>query len=364
MAVSSIVILVLTALVGLATVVSFIHVPHGAVRVFSFPRLQICVLAVVLLVAVLFAFPDGPLDSILVVVLISSIVAQGFAIVQFTPLRRKQSANWEGDPNGPETVSILSFNVKESNRDFAKALATTRDCDPDIALFMETDQRWVEALEPLRENYPHVVSHPLANAYGMILFSRLELVDPEVKYLVMDEIPSIIATVKLKDGRPFRLYCVHPEPPVPAVDSLGRDAELVVVARLVEKDRMPCLVIGDLNDVAWSATTRMFQRLSRLLDPRVGRGFYNTFDARYPFMRWPLDHLFHDRRFQLVEMARLHFAGSDHFPMYFKLALGKYEEGEVEMPDEADRDDRQEAREIEEGGRKLQRDPIGTDWES
>ena len=215
----------------------------------------------------------------------------------------------------------------------------------------------------LSDTHPHVVAHPLDNAYGLVLFSRFPLKDTSVQDLVMEGVPSIVTTATLPDGREFRLYVVHPEPPVPYEDSLGRDAELLKVADLVDKDAMPAIVFGDLNDVAWSNTTRMFQRLSRLLDPRVGRGFYNTFDARFFFMRWPLDHLFHDRRFQLIAMKRLDAAGSDHFPMYFMLALTRDEDGEVDMPDEADAEDREEAREIERDGRNLKRDPIGTDWE-
>ena len=57
-----------------------------------------------------------------------------------------------------------------------------------------------------------------------------------------------------------------------------------------------------------------------LLDPRVGRGFYNTFHAEYPFMRLPLDHCFHSNHFRLVDFRRLAYYGSDHFPVYIKLS--------------------------------------------
>jgi endonuclease/exonuclease/phosphatase (EEP) superfamily protein YafD len=98
-----------------------------------------------------------------------------------------------------------------------------------------------------------------------------------------------------------------------------RDAELVLVGRDIRKDDRPTIVAGDLNDVAWSATTTLFLRLSRLLDPRMGRGLYSTFNANCPLFRFPLDHVFHSNCFTLVDLRRLQHNGSDHFPLCMTL---------------------------------------------
>ena len=351
----------LTLFLLAATGLSFLRISHGFIRVFSFPRLQILALALILAVLAIWLLPwlarDWVVGGLLVVAGI-----QGACIAQFSPLRSVQSKRYEGEADDPAVVSILSYNVKMSNRRYQDAIDLVKREAPDIALFMEVDERWAEALEALGETMPHAVVRPLDNSYGIILYSKLQLSDIRVATLVMDDVPSIIARVTLRSGADFRLYCVHPEPPVPHADSSGRDAELVQVARLVDADKLPAVVCGDLNDVAWSHTTRHFQRISRLLDPRVGRGFYNTFDARYPLLRWPLDHLFHNARFDLVSMKRLDHIGSDHFPMQFALALTRDADG-ADYPDEADDADRAEAEDTVESSKELDRDAIGTDWE-
>jgi endonuclease/exonuclease/phosphatase (EEP) superfamily protein YafD len=192
-----------------------------------------------------------------------------------------------------------------------------------VVLAVETDAWWQDQLAALEADYPHTVKRPLDNLYGMHLYSRLPLIDPQVHCLVEDDVPSIHTGVRLRDGRQVQLHCVHPAPPSPTENprSAERDAELLLVAKSLDKPPRAVVVMGDLNDVAWSATTRLFQRIGALLDPRIGRGMFSTFHARYPFLRWPLDHVFCSPDFTVVSLARLPDIGSDHFPIEVVLRL-------------------------------------------
>jgi len=172
------------------------------------------------------------------------------------------------------------------------------------------------------EPYPHRVEVPQDNTYGMLFYSRLPIVQHSVDHLVDPEVPSIMADVAYA-GQVVRLYCLHPTPPVPqeSETSTDRDAEVLQVGRMAAAHHGPCVVLGDLNDVAWSRTTELFLKTSKLLDPRRGRGLYNTFHAHYPFLRWPLDHFFLSSQFRLVAMQVEPTIGSDHFPISLSVVL-------------------------------------------
>ena len=79
------------------------------------------------------------------------------------------------------------------------------------------------------------------------------------------------------------------------------------------------IVCGDLNDVVWSNISRLFKKMTGLLDPRIGRGLYPSYNANYWFMRFPIDQLFYSTDMFMEEMCRLPYYGSDHFAMYYEV---------------------------------------------
>ena len=237
-------------------------------------------------------------------------------------------------PLDENTIRLLIFNVFIENRQSAELLQLVEQVNPDLILLAEPDERWVREVSALEKNYPYTVLHPLDNAYGMALYSRLELENPNLNFFIDDDIPSIVTDVKLKSGASIHLYCLHPRPPVPteSVRSNERDVELLFVGRMIKEQDAPTIVAGDLNDVAWSRTTKLFQKISGLLDPRRGRGLYTSFHASYPLMRFPLDHVFHSNHFRLAELRRLPSIGSDHFPIFIALSYEKTAEHTQEEP--------------------------------
>lgn len=336
-----IVLSIATLILVTTTLLPLWHNPHWLVRGWDFPRLQIFTLALLALAAEL-AWLDRsrPAAWICMALTLAVAVYQAWWIAPYT-------APWPNEVefatahDADQRISIMTANVLQENRDADALLALVAKYQPDVLVTLESDTWWQARLDTLETDMPYTLKEPLDNLYGMHLYSRLELEEAETMYLVQAGVPSMHCLLTLRSGVKVRMHFMHPAPPSPTEneESTQRDAELVIVARSVEGSPQPIIVTGDLNDVAWSETTRLFRKISGLLDPRVGRGMFNTFHAKYPFMRWPLDHIFHSKHFTLKHIERLPGIGSDHFPIYTELvyapAAGADQDGL-----EADADDR------------------------
>jgi endonuclease/exonuclease/phosphatase (EEP) superfamily protein YafD len=259
-----------------STAIPLIHTDQGWVRVFDFPRVQISVLiglALAAYVALSFWRRMRIWEYALAALVVLSLIWQLIAIAPYTALYRNEMSESRQE-NDSNRISLLVYNVRYDNREVKALLKLIRDNDPDLILLSEPTRWWFEKLKGLEDNYPHTIYQPQENHYGMLLFSKLELEKPEVRFLIEPEIPSFRTKVRLPSGTPITFYGVHPRPPgldLPEeeenegdderADSDMRDAELMLVAKEIkELGETPVIVAGDFNDVAWSHTTHLFQR--------------------------------------------------------------------------------------------------------
>lgn len=309
----------LAGLVAFITAWGWVPLDHWWVRDVEFPRIQISVLGIIAWLGMLLFGAEWQLGQwLLFSALTATLGYQLRMVLPYTMIWKKEVKSAKETAAGTTNqLKIMVSNVLSTNNQTQKLVALVNQKQPDILITLETDEKWQQALSSIEPDYPYTVKVPLDNLYGMHLYSKLELINPEVKYLMIDDIPSIHTQLRLQSGRVIWLYCLHPMPPSPteADKSTTRDAELLMVGRHIKENNQTAILAGDLNDVAWSKTTRRFQRISGLLDPRIGRHFINTFHVDYPFLRWALDHIFHSACFTLVDMKRLPSIGSDHFPV-------------------------------------------------
>jgi len=317
---------ILLGLTGLLVVLTFLPLWKSTVwwvRGLDFPRLQLCVLAFALLLGEALLLSYSGVQQFLVTGLCGLCLAyHAWWIIPYTRLWPREVEPADISLDAPR-IRVMAANVLTPNRQVDKLKAMLREHRPDVLVTLETDQWWEDQLMELADDYPHRICCPLDNLYGMHVWSRLPLENAETCFLVENDVPSMHANVRINDDLAVRMHFLHPAPPSPTEndESTERDVELLIVAKSVQddKDNTPIIVTGDLNDVAWSANTRLFRKTSGLLDPRVGRCMVNSFHAKHWFLRWPLDHLFHSHHFKLVGIQRLPRFGSDHFPVLVEL---------------------------------------------
>ncbi len=300
------------------------------VRVWDFPRLQQSAVALILLInSAFFLAADAYSTWILVSIQLLCGAWQFWWIFPYTPFAARTVKRYKrkrDEKKVDEHIRLLTVNVLEHNRHGVALTQIINDNRPDVIVAVETDEWWEEQFRDIEDDLPNVVRRPQNNLYGMMVYSKWPITNLEVTELVQEGVPSIHFDLQLPT-RTIRMHCVHPAPPSPTENEKSKQPvnELLLVAKRAREEHGPVIVTGDLNDVAWSKSTRAFLQESQLLDPRMGRGIYNTFHAKIPIMRWPLDHVFHSNHFMLVELKRLPPFGSDHFALLTELALKREE---------------------------------------
>jgi endonuclease/exonuclease/phosphatase (EEP) superfamily protein YafD len=317
-------VLIIISLLLLSTVVlSLIRDDYWVFRALEYPRLQKLILILLCIGCWFIYLPfETTLEKSIVAALSVSAVYLIYKIWPYSLMAKKEMMRVPAE-QVEDRLKIFAANVLQTNTQYSRLLEQIEATNPDIILLLETNQAWVDAMNTLKKKYAYNLIAPFENTYGITFYSRLPLENPKIKYLVKNDLPSVDTIVILPSGKKVQLYGVHPEPPAPdeSLTTTAKDKELMKIALKAKACKLPCIVFGDLNDVAWSHTTELFRKTSNMLDPRRGRGFFNTFSAHHWFIRFPLDYVFCSKQFGLIDMRRMPKNGSDHYAMFIQLAL-------------------------------------------
>lgn len=305
------------------TLTPIIPIDAWWIRMFDFPHIQLTIITLAALTLFFIKFNvRKKRDYFLVISLIGCLLLQAKRILPYTFVAPLEMGDFS-DIDAPE-FSIFTANVLQTNTSYEKLESEIESRNPNLIVLTETNALWKNEMElRISAKYPHSILVPQDDTYGMLLYSQFPIINSSVENLTIDTVPSIHAQIILPSLDTIQVYAIHPPPPVPqhAKSSLGRDAEMMQIALLTKASKHPVLVLGDFNDVAWSESTYLFQRVSGLLDLRKGRGMYNTYNADNFLLRWPLDHIFASPQFSHIKMELVPDIDSDHFPIYAKFSF-------------------------------------------
>lgn len=240
----------LSTLLIFASLIPLVGNQHWFFRIFDFGKVQIFVLQLIVLVFAFIFVPRTIYFWIFQAALVCCMIYEIYLLFPYTPFYKiEKKVKTE---KSSKSIKVISTNIYQFNKEYDRFLKFLENENPDIILTMESNKDWEHALQALKPNYPYFCEIALENTYGMHLYSKIEMTDCQKHYFVADDIPSIEATFRTKDGFEFVFFGVHPPPPSPTEEENAkeRDGELLSVAKKVKEDNKPAVVIGDFNNVA------------------------------------------------------------------------------------------------------------------
>ena len=171
------VIAILVVLIVIATLMPLSRHTKWWVRDLDFPRLQIAVVALAVLVAEAVLLDLGERDSpLLMIITAACLIYQAWWIFPYTRPYPNEVKMAVGTAPG-DRIRILTANVLTPNRNADKLIALIREHKPHVFVTLETDKWWQERLDVLDADYPYSMKCPLDNLYGMHVYSNLPLED-------------------------------------------------------------------------------------------------------------------------------------------------------------------------------------------
>lgn len=211
-------------------------------------------------------------------------------------------------------MRLLLANVLRQNQAYDQMLALARASQADLMALVEADQAWLEAMAPIREQYPYQHAALRDDNYGLVLLSRRPLSECETLTLTEKGAPSLAAQVNMGE-REVHLIVTHPPPPKRNSEMTARNEQMARLAEVVRARSGALILCGDFNTTPWSRPFREMEHAGGLLDSTRGFGLQATWPAEGRLLRVPIDHCLVSAELHVVSRKIGPKIGSDHLPL-------------------------------------------------
>lgn len=227
-----------------------------------------------------------------------------------------------GSPAPPSNTSyrLAMANIEFENNDVAAVQAFIESADADILILEEFTPTWEENLANLKTEYPHFITRPRVDAWGIAFFSRLPYEEIDVADPGPRTYPTIYAHYNLA-GSPVTVIGTHPAHPVGDDNVRARDQQLEVLVEFAGRRTEPVLMCGDFNSTLWSVNFREFLADADLRNAAQGFGFQPTWPTTFLPILTSFDHCLISEEVLIHHFETGPNTGSDHYPILIDFSI-------------------------------------------
>ena len=215
---------------------------------------------------------------------------------------------------GKEQLSVLQFNVLNTNTSYNQTLERIKELNADLISFQEVSKVWSEELESsLKGLYPYYKIVTDAGQ-GIAIFSKNQLIDLNV--LNWKGTQNITGKIRVKTEE-INFFTLHTRSPTTKAKYVNRNQHLRLIQDYVAEHEGEFLVLGDFNTVPWDKRLKKFRSSTKLRDSR--KRLTPTYPTWNPFFaQIPIDYIFHSEGIGCDSLSTVKIT-SDH-----KAILGSF----------------------------------------
>jgi endonuclease/exonuclease/phosphatase (EEP) superfamily protein YafD len=227
----------------------------------------------------------------------------------------------KNDANKPysKVIRILQANIEQNNVDFQRLFELIKNESPHIISLQEISLSQSNKLMKLAKDYPYFRMAPNDKETAIALFSKIRLMDMDIKRWGDDNFPLIHGKIKTESSA-VTILSTHLLSPLTLSNPKRRNEQLEAIRRNVNGDDS-VIFVGDLNITRWSPIYKKFVKSLNLGNSRDGFGILPTWPSHFFLPIIPIDHCLISKNIKVIHVKTGGKIGSDHYPLIVELGL-------------------------------------------